>query len=106
MGWMKRIEAKIDEALVRLAALDTKETKMNKTMQDIKADTDALNAVVKTLLDQYASTKQQIADLSAQVAAGTPVDQAALDAIAAELEATTASVTAALPQPAPAPPAA
>lgn len=65
------------------------ETLMAK-FQDFQADLDKLKTDISAKLDALAKT---IADLKAQIAAGSPVTQEQLDAVDAEVQAIDASLT-------------
>jgi hypothetical protein len=54
--------------------------------EDLKADLDAIKTDADALVTLVANQNAQIAALSAQVAAGTPVTQAQLDALTSEAQ--------------------
>ncbi len=60
---------------------------------DLQTDLDAIKTGVATLLTAAIANAATIADLKAQLAAGTPVSQEQLDALEAEAKAIVASLT-------------
>jgi uncharacterized coiled-coil protein SlyX len=52
------------------------------TVDDLKADLDAIKAAVADVVTKLAAQAQAIKDLSDQIAAGSPVSQEQLDALA------------------------
>lgn len=54
------------------------------TEQDLQTSLDAIQAGVATVVTKFADFQKTIADLQAQIAAGSPVSQDQLDALAAE----------------------
>lgn len=64
------------------------------TEQDLKDSLDHIQTQVAGLATAFASMKQTIADLQAQIAAGTPVSQEQLDALEAEAQGVEDALTA------------
>lgn len=62
------------------------------TEQDLQTSLDAIQADVTLAVAKFAALQQTIADLTAQVAAGSPVSQAQLDGLAAEAQAIDAAL--------------
>jgi hypothetical protein len=83
---LNRIEAKLDQAL-------TKEGTILMNESDLQADLDAIKAGVAATLTAQQAQAATIADLKAQLANGTPVTQAQLDALDAEAKAIVVSLT-------------
>jgi hypothetical protein len=83
---LTRIEAKLDQVL-------TKEGTILMNESDLQTDLDAIKAGVAATLTQVTAQAATIASLTAQLAAGTPVTQAQLDALDAEAKAIVASLT-------------
>jgi hypothetical protein len=71
---LTQIEAKLDLLLTKVGSLMSVET-------DLQADMDAIKAGVATVLAAQQAQAATIAQLTAQLAAGTPVTQAQLDAL-------------------------
>jgi uncharacterized coiled-coil protein SlyX len=56
------------------------------TEAQLQTSLDAIKAAVAAVAEKIAAQAKTIADLSAQIAAGTPVTQAQLDALTAEAQ--------------------
>ena len=80
-----------------LRALSDKVDTLMATEAELQADLDLIKTGVTTVTQLVTAQAQTIADLQAQVAAGSPVSQTQLDALKAEADA----IVAALPAPAP-----
>lgn len=61
--------------------------------QDLQNDLDAIQTGVAAVLTAQTAQAKTIADLKAQLAAGTPVSQAQLDALDVEAKAIVATLT-------------
>jgi hypothetical protein len=79
-------DRKLDQILAHLERITMNE-------QDLQTDLDAIKAGVATVLAAQTAQAATIADLKAQLAAGTPVSQAQLDALDAEAKAIVTSLT-------------
>jgi uncharacterized coiled-coil protein SlyX len=64
------------------------------TEAQLQTSLDAIKAAVAAVAEKIAAQAKTIADLSAQIAAGTPVTQAQLDALTAEAQDIATSVSA------------
>lgn len=71
--------------------------------QDLQTALDTLKTDAAALVTLVTGQQQQIAALSAQIAAGTPVTQAQLDALTAEAQGVVATLSPLVAPPAPAP---
>jgi hypothetical protein len=68
--------------------------KIMSTEADLQTSLDAIKAGVANVVAKLTTQAQTIADLQAQIAAGTPVSQEQLDALAAEANDIAASLSA------------
>jgi hypothetical protein len=84
----------LDHALLQsLHALHRKVDQLMSAESDLQTDLDAIRAAVVLVLAQQTAQASTIADLKAQLAAGTPVSQAQLDALDTEAKAIVAALT-------------
>lgn len=83
-GYFRRQEAKLDACLAALIILRQEIEKMAKTLADVQADVTAEDSVID-------SAVALLQGLAAQVAALQP-NQAAIDALAADIEAKTTAL--------------
>ncbi len=87
------IESKLDQILIAVAGIARQESQIMSKEADLQTDLDAIKTGVATLLTAAIANAATIADLKAQLAAGTPVSQDQLDALEAEAKAIVASLT-------------
>jgi peptidoglycan hydrolase CwlO-like protein len=80
-----------------LRALQRKVECLMSSEQDLQNDLDAIVTAVATVAAKQAAQAKSIADLQAQLAAGTPVSQAQLDALVVEADSIKASLQAVVP---------
>ncbi|HLX21658.1 MAG TPA: hypothetical protein VKR23_16045 [Gaiellaceae bacterium] len=83
----------VDQILAQLALLNGKADLMAKKESDLQTDLDTIRDGVASLLTAATANAQTIKDLQAQVAAGSPVTQDQLDALAAEADGIVATLT-------------
>jgi septal ring factor EnvC (AmiA/AmiB activator) len=90
-------DRKLDQILAQLATIVAKENQIMSTEQDLQDDLDTIKAGVSGLLTAATANAATIADLKAQLAAGTPVSQAQLDALDTQAKAIVATLTPLVP---------
>lgn len=83
---LDRLERILETLLTKVTTLMSSET-------DLQADLDAIKAGVATVLASLTAQAATIASLTSQLAAGTPVSQAQLDALDLEAKAIVATLT-------------
>lgn len=86
-------DSKLDQILAHLQDITSKEQIIMSKETDLKADLDAVQAGVTSVLAAQTAQAATIADLKNQLAAGTPVTQQQLDDLDAEAKAIVASLT-------------
>jgi ankyrin repeat protein len=90
-------DRKLDHILAQLATIVAKENLIMSTEQDLQDDLDTIKSGVAGLLTAATANAATIADLKAQLAAGTPVSQAQLDALDMQAKAIVATLTPLVP---------
>ena len=88
---LERIEQLLKSVVADIQTLKKDGVKIMSVESDLQADLDTIKANVATVLTKVTAQAATIAELQAQVAAGTPVSQAQLDALDAEAKAIVAS---------------
>lgn len=89
----KQVLNKLDAIGKKLNLIITEGADIMSVETDLQDDLDKIQAGVNALLGAAKANAAEIADLRAQLAAGTPVTQSQLDALDAEAKAIVASLT-------------
>jgi len=87
-----RVTRRLDEILTRLGVLTTQGAHIMATVQELSDELDSIKTAVDAVKATVTAQIQQIADLQAQIAAGTPVSQQQLDELDAKADSILASL--------------
>jgi peptidoglycan hydrolase CwlO-like protein len=94
---LEQLHHLLTEVHESLHHLHRKVDRLMSVESDLQTDLDTIKAGVASLLTAATANAQTIADLKAQLAAGTPVSQAQLDALEAEAKGIVATLTPLVP---------
>jgi len=86
------VTQKLSEILTRLGVLTTQGAHIMATVQELSDELDSIKTAVDAVKATVTAQIQQIADLQAQIAAGTPVSQQQLDELDAKADSILASL--------------
>lgn len=87
------VDRTLAEILTHVRAIQAQGDQIMATEQELKADLDTIQTGVATVIAKVTAQAQTIADLQAQIAAGTPVTQSQLDELKTEADAIVAALT-------------